>query len=140
MEKINTNLFKKLPIEIIRENILPYTYNIQNTRLCLDIKSFFLTYNYLSQIFYIKYAFNHLEKLSRYISRFINDDIPTIYGYTDKCIPIYKRLFILKNKDYKFIRNYVWFISNHLSKINTIRNYLSLLNPVERFSLIINIV
>tara|TARA_B100000424_G_C22774476_1_gene416879 strand:+ start:356 stop:778 length:423 start_codon:yes stop_codon:yes gene_type:complete len=138
MKEINMNLFKKLPIEIIRENILPYTYNIQNPRLCLDIKSFYLTYNYLSRIFYIKYAFDHLDRLAKYIARFINADVPTIYGYTDNCIPIYRRLYVLKDKDYKFIRNYVWFISNHLLKRNTIRNYLSILNPFERYSLIIN--
>ncbi len=138
MKEINRNLFKKLPIEIIRENILPYTYNIQHPRLCLDIKSFHLTYNYLSRIFYIKYAFDHLDILSRYIARFINDDIPTIYGYTDKCLPIYRRLYILKDKDNKFIRNYVWYISNHLLKKNTIRNYISILNPLERYLLITN--
>ena len=42
---VNNNTFEKLiqkiPSDVIRENILPYTYKPQPKELCQDIQSFF---------------------------------------------------------------------------------------------------
>ena len=50
------NIFSKLPEEIIRENILPYSYCLQPEELCSDIQSFYLTKRTLYEIYETKWA------------------------------------------------------------------------------------
>ena len=52
-------LFSNLPIEIIREHIIPFTYNCQSQNLCNEIKLF---YKLRKQIF-IKFAKRHLNSI-----------------------------------------------------------------------------
>ena len=51
---VNNNTFEKLiqkiPSDVIRENILPYTYKPQPKELCQDIQSFFYTKSVLYYI------------------------------------------------------------------------------------------
>jgi hypothetical protein len=42
----------KLPIDIIREEILPYTYQPQPKELCNDIRSFYNIRDYLYKLYY----------------------------------------------------------------------------------------
>ncbi len=141
MNDLNINLFKKLPLEIIREYILPYAYNCQSKLLCFDINSFFLIYNYLMKSYYLRYRFlgrNPIWKqwLVNDIARFMNKDVATIYGYTDNCIDIYKRLYSLKHKSNYDIREYVWYLTNQENDNKTIRTNIALLNIEERILLV----
>lgn len=52
-------LFSNLPNEIIREHIIPFTYNCQSQNLCNEIKLF---YKLRKQIF-IKFAKRHLNSI-----------------------------------------------------------------------------
>ena len=45
----------KLPLEVIREHIIPYTYSPQNDELLDDIKSFYIVRNLLLNIYYCRW-------------------------------------------------------------------------------------
>ena len=47
---IHHGLFEKLPDHLIREKIIPFTYNIQNQCILEDIKSFYHARYYLLSI------------------------------------------------------------------------------------------
>ena len=109
----NRSLWKNLPIEIIREHIIPYTYNCQSIELCNDIKSFNETKLYLLYLYFQKYYFIQddnlwLEWLDNDILRFINTEIPDTYGLENFYLPLYRRLPLINDKSDKFIRDYVF--------------------------------
>ena len=74
----------KLPIDIIREEIIPYTYTPQPKELCKDIRSFYNIRDYLCKLYYDRWfhTFHYEENadlnwLDNDICRFFNDDIAT---------------------------------------------------------------
>lgn len=99
------NLLKILPDDIIRENIIPYTLQIQPRHLCDDIKSFFLVKNCLYELYYNrwKHTFYYEDNadinwLCNDMLGFFNDNIATIHGYTINHLKKWKRLFIFHDK------------------------------------------
>jgi hypothetical protein len=102
-------LIHKIPSDVIRENILPYTYKPQPKELCEDIQSFFYTRNVLYYIYQCRYGDNEYESeiawLENDIIRFMNDDIATMFGYSENHINKFRRLYIFHDKSDHVIIN-----------------------------------
>ncbi len=52
---IDKRLMLKIPEDIIRENILPYTYNTQQKELIMDISSYHDDYDYVESYYLFNY-------------------------------------------------------------------------------------
>ena len=134
----------RLPLEIIREHIIPYTYSPQNDQLLDDIKSFYIVRNLLLNIYYYgwKEAFNYeknadLNWLDNDISRFYNDDNAIMFGYTDNCIKKFKRCYMFKDKEVNFIIKNVNNIMRNCKNVKSAINIqLGLLDKEERQKLL----
>jgi hypothetical protein len=131
---------KKLPIDIIRENIIPYTYTPQSKELINDIHSFNKTKQYLKEVYYIRWkdTFEYeidadLNWLDNDIHRFFNEDQATMVGYKNNCIIKYKRLYILQKKQ---LETTIKYISKRRKAIQNINIQLGLLVPEERIRFI----
>ena len=110
---------QKIPIHVIIENIIPFTYKVESKELCEDIQTFSTTLSEIKNIYKVHHRFlgeNEIwqQWLVNDIATFINQGTPTIYGYTDNCLEKYRRLFILKDKPHWFVREFVWNITTKL--------------------------
>jgi|TARA_B110000858_G_C17444403_1_gene311294 hypothetical protein len=130
----------KIPLEVIREHIIPYTYSPQNDELLDDIKSFYIVRNLLLNIYYHRWkkSFNYEENadlnwLYNDITRFYNDDNPTMFGYTDNCIKKFQRCYMCKDKEANFISKKIHDIMRNCENVNSSINIqLGLLDKDER--------
>ena len=125
-----------LPLDIIRECIMPYTYSPQPPKLCMDIQSF----AQVKELLDTNYAVNHGDEfydwMANDISRFLNNDLPTMLGYHDFFMNVLKRSMMLKNKSFEQL---VYFEQNTTYKMSSMRESnmkLALLDPLERTHLI----
>ena len=126
---------QKIPDDIIRECILPYTYEPQHPLLCADIRSFYNTYNNMCEIYGLAYPLHNESKewLSNDITRFLNDDFPTIYGYRKFYINAYRRMFMNWHKD---IDKIIDCIQTTETKVpNDIQIHIGIMTPQERLQL-----
>lgn len=137
------NNMNKLPIDIIREKILPYTYQPQSKELCYDIRSFYNIRDYLCKLYYKRWnnAYYYEENadlnwLDNDLGRFCNDDKAMMYGFTDNCIAKYSRIFGLKNSNRKKISNYINKITVTSNVIHSINIQIGILNVEERLKLV----
>ena len=74
---------KKIPVHVIIENIIPFTYKVQSKELCEDIQSFSTTLNEIKDIYKAHHRFlgeNEIwqQWLVNDIATFINQGTPTI--------------------------------------------------------------
>jgi hypothetical protein len=92
-------MLESIPIDIIREYIIPYTYRPQSKELCEDVRSYTETRKYLLDMYSKEYENINEDKewLSNDISRFMNQDQPTMFGFVDFYIQFFKRLYMLRN-------------------------------------------
>jgi len=132
-----SQLLRKLPDEIIRENILPFSYSPQNIYLLDDIESFVSSRDYLIDLYSNSWAnINHnLFWLSNDISRFLNDNTSSSNGFSLNNIDKWRRLYMFRDKsDYVIIS----FLSNYTKRksIIDINISLGILTPHERTRLI----
>jgi len=116
----------KIPDDIIINHIIPYTYNIQPKELLMDIKSFYIDYNIINNVYIFDY--NNVILLRDLL--FFTE----IYEYK-KLINIFKKHIFLKN--YLNTRIYNYIINNiELNiKINTVRKVrflIGLMTPFQR--------
>ena len=124
---------QKLPDDIIREYILPYTYRPQSPKLCADIRSFYKTYSNMCEIYKLIYPLHEESKewLSSDIARFFNDDFIIRYGYRLFYINTYRRIFMNRNKDVENIIRCIQKTESELSP-NDIKMHIGILTPHER--------
>ena len=130
----------KIPIDVIREHILPYTYEPQSKELCNDIKSFNKCKHYLKKLYYERWKNDfYYEKdadinwLENDLVSFFNDHRATMLGYTDNCIAKYSRIFGLKNSNRKSVSNYINKHTGYGSKVlDSINIQIGILTPKER--------
>ena len=87
-----TNNIRRLPTDIIRDRILPLTYQPQPDALLHDIRSYYDTIHYAYDIY--KNVDDAVDWLSNDICRFMNDDQPTMYGIVDFYKKVYKRMYM----------------------------------------------
>ena len=141
MEPIDLNSFvEKLPYDIVFNHILPYSYKKQSHCLCEDIRSFYTSIHKIKEMYIRRHRFlgNNMmaiEWLKQDISRFMNNNIISTYGYTDECQSKYRRHFMLKYSNHSTIRDFVWYISNKCDFSVSIKINIGLLLPKERIFL-----
>ena len=109
------NIIKKLPIELVNI-IIPYTYNVQDKQLLLDIKSFSKDIELIKSVYYTQYNEHVL----------LFDLLQFLYLYKNEIKNTYKHLTKLhvSNLYYKYNK-----IHNKSRIINLIISFLS---PLHR--------
>ena len=129
------SLLQRLPDDVIREHILPYTYQPQSPLLCADIRSFYNTYNNMCHIYSLAYPLHNESKewLSNDIQRFLNDDFATMYGYRLFYINAYRRMFMNQDKNVDTIIACI--LKNDKTVPNDIKIHIGLMTPQERLQL-----
>ena len=124
---------QKLPHELVRECILPYTYQPQSPELCMDIQSYHTVLQHLSQIYkttYIAYKNEDKEWLLYDIILYMNNHKSLLYGYEDCYIEWFRRLYMLKDAHrdqiIQMLKTPSWYFTR---KINC---HIALMKPKER--------
>ena len=113
---ITMNIFRRLPKEIIREHILPYSYCPQSDSLCKDINTFYTTKRIVKELYETIYADfidtedDPMNWLDNDITRFMNNDIATMNGYTHRYLDIWSRLYYFSDKSDEVIQT----ITSHI--------------------------
>lgn len=128
-----------IPKDIFRDNILPFTYCIQPINLRQDILSYHKTIQNVKEIYQQKFPTtidtpsedSDLAWLSNDISRFLNNDQPTMYGIVDFYRIVFQRLYSNQKKSLEAITVPSCMEDN----FNDIKVSISLLNPEERLKL-----
>jgi len=134
-----TILLHKLPVDIIRHHIIPYTYNTQNKKLLDDIKNYYDTKQAILVLYdeYWKKNLHDPDYSDFYANEWLINDIfaysnnyyAGMYGFVKSFYNIFRRfLFLKKIKD---IEKYV----SKLEKkpVNTqINIFWGLFTPEER--------
>ena len=131
----------QLPSEVI-QNIIPYTYEVQPKELRDDICSYYITQK--KTIDFYTRVFNCKEDvydwLTNDIFRFLNNDVPTMYGYRDFFLDVFKRQFLNHNKSSEDMIDCVSAFDNrsryYPCSISEINMVIGLLNVCERNNLI----
>lgn len=140
MDLLLSNI-RKLPDEIILHEIIPYTYEKQSPKLLGDIRSFYITRDHLVAFYAEKYQ-NMPEEdsiawLDNDISRFMNNNIPTMYGISDGNIDKMKRIYFFRDKSNEFIIQFLSFEMHlKLTSSTSINMCIGCLLPHERERLI----
>ncbi len=133
-------MLNRLPIEIFREHIIPYTYNPQPKELCRDIRSFHYIREYLYELYYKRWENlepgEYINWLENDIIRFLNNDKATMWGYVENYLEKLSRLYLLKDKSEKTIRQYIHTKVVHFEVKYAIKTFLGLLTPDERLELV----
>ncbi len=132
-------LMKTLPNEV-QIIIGGYIGTCQPKKLCDDIKSFCKTSEEAVNLFAETWKHRPNEIYDWLVNdtiRFLNRDVPTMFGYQDYYKNIMKRHFNLKNKDDQYINNFLGQIDEYSGEEqnNLFKISLGLLNPKERTEL-----
>lgn len=132
-------LMKTLPNEV-QIIIGGYIGSCQPKKLCDDIKSFCKTREEAVNLYMNTWKHRPSEVYDWLVNdtiRFLNRDVPTMYGYQDYYKNIMKRHFNLKNKDEQDINDVLGQIDEYSGEEdnNLFKISLGLLNPQERTEL-----
>lgn len=132
-------LMKTLPNEV-QIIIGGYIGSCQPKKLCDDIKSFYKTQEEAVNLYMDRWNDEANEVYDWLVNdtiRFLNRDVPTMYGYQDYYKNIMKRHFNLKNKDEEDINNVLGQIDEYSGEEqnNLFKISIGLLNPQERTEL-----
>tara|TARA_Y200000002_G_C22653389_1_gene652390 strand:+ start:1381 stop:1800 length:420 start_codon:yes stop_codon:yes gene_type:complete len=100
-----------IPKEIFRDYILPFTYCIQPLNLRQDLLSYHKTIKNVKEIYQKKFPTtietsledSDLAWLSNDISRFLNNDQPTMHGIVDFYKIVFQRLYRNQQKSLKYV-------------------------------------
>ena len=127
---IRQGLIYRLPEEIIREHILPYSYNIIPINLKNDIRSFYSDYNLIIN-YYITF-FNYKILLYDLILYCNGGNEQPIYELSDRYKQIVKRHTIISSKtDGQLVEYFMCYFHTNQEKKN-IWFLFGLLTPSER--------
>ena len=128
--------WSRLPDDIIRECVLPYSYSPQPPELCADIRSFHNTYTSMCEIYDLAYPVDDESKewLSNDIVRYLNGDVGTMYGYEDFYIKVYSRIYMNQQKHADSIIECIKKTEIDLYP-KDIKIHIALLTPQERLHL-----
>jgi hypothetical protein len=97
----------RIPTEIVRNYIIPYTYSPQPANLCTDIRSYYGTVSSLKLFYSTKFPTlpttdpdeSDMAWLSNDIVRFLNRDRPTMFGIANYYKEVFRRIYLNHNKD-----------------------------------------
>jgi hypothetical protein len=132
----------KIPFDIRRDYIAPYTYVSQTIELREDIHSYYNVMKNTSELYSKAYPTTSATQeedtakawLSNDICRFLNNDLPTMCGYTAFHIEVFQRLYINQSKPLDTIEEYITLVE-HDSFPRDIKIVMGLLKPIERLNL-----
>jgi hypothetical protein len=138
---IKNNFLKKLPIELMREHIMPFTYNPQPEFLVRDIRDFTSFRCEIYELYKTLYPDYEnprdiMDWVSNDISRFNNQDIPLMYGFSDKHYEYWRRLPYLQDKSESFIYDTTMGLQKTYDVFACVNILIGLLRREERESLI----
>ena len=95
-----------LPFDIVRDNIIPFTYSPQPADLLRDINSYNTTMMQIKELYCRKFSEYNIDDddgplswLSNDICRFMNNDIPTMHGIIDSYKKTFQRLYVNNSKN-----------------------------------------
>jgi hypothetical protein len=121
MKEFDKKYIDKLPIDVIINHILPYTYRIKPTFHLKDIRNFVSNYNFIEGIY--------MTEFNEFI--LLNDLLNLLTITSMDCI--LHRLFHIKNKDVSKIIEIHFYQNTHINTENKVRIIWGLLKPRERF-------
>jgi hypothetical protein len=130
------NLIKQLPLDILLL-IIPYTYQLQNKDLLLDIQNFNVSKTKLLELYYnfwiIVLQSQDQEEdtgwLINDLEAYANNDKASMYGYVDNFYSIFKRNPMLQSK--KVINKYIHILKKK-TLITQINIFLGMFTIQER--------
>lgn len=128
------DILDSIPDDIIREHILPYTYEPQPKTLCDDVRNYNHVLNELKAMYATIYSngYNNEDNdwLSNDIERFMNEDFPTMFGYRDFFLQFYRRMFLLQHANENKI---ISLLNTETFKMSTkVPRQIALMTPSER--------
>jgi hypothetical protein len=133
---LNIKLFQKLPMDIIINHIMPYTYTPQFKSLLFDIRSFTADFNFVEDVYYTEY---NGSVLICDLIKFCNNNIAPVYGIDMKYEYILKRNYQLDRRTHREIVEYI-FIKVHSNLNHNTENKIKflwgLMTPPERMRFI----
>jgi hypothetical protein len=133
----NPHLLDKLPLEIIINHILPYTYRPQSKELMQDIRSYYVDNSFLENA----YTFDINENiLMNDISKFCSGRNDYLYFNENNKLPPKLEHILRRNYTMSKFTNYelynfvtqVLYVHNPIANVNKIKLLFALLNPIER--------
>lgn len=129
-------LLRRLPIEIIREHIIPYTYEKQPEFIVEDIRDFILFRKSICTLYKTAYPEERtvviMRRIADDISRIMNQNIPVQYGYTDKYYEYWRRLPYLTDKSEMFIYDSTMELSYSITIFSKVNILIGLMTIEER--------
>lgn len=130
---IDSMWFNAIPQDIMRECILPYTYNPQPSELCEDIRDYFESSNQMFDLYLETHRTpqDARDWLSNDICRFMNQDQATMWGYTDFFIQFYRRVYLMRDADRAQIAAFIERTLNFPFPID-INRHIAMMTPPER--------
>jgi len=132
MYHINHTLLQLLPLDIVINHIIPYTYEIQPKTLLQDIRSYSSDLDLIHN--YYMFESNEMILLNDLI-RFCNNNIAPVYDIEPRYETILKRHFSMKDMTTLEIKQFVFFDFHRRLILNPqckIKFLWGLLMPAER--------
>lgn len=133
------NYIHRLPIELVREHILPYTYCPQSSELCEDIRDYYSVRHAIVTLYTERYSNSdedEFEWISNDLTRFMNQDLPTMYfGYRHFYVDKIRRLFLFRRKTMGEATRFIARLYEKPVAFET-NLRLALLRPSERSALV----
>jgi len=130
--ELKKNLLSKIPVDVIINNIIPYTYIPQNKKLLRDIKSFFSDFCTIENSY--SYDYNY-DVLIYDLICFCNCSYIPSYNMHENFGQLLKRSFKLKQCNYSELNNHVFIVFHRnvvLNPLRKIRFLWGILKPGER--------
>jgi len=131
----------RIPIDVLINHIIPYTYNKQPQKLLYDLKNYIEDFSFLEEIYETEYNYGILYYD---LIEYCNNNNVVEYEIDDKFINILKRHIIYKNYSKEMILDFFFYKFNIFSiqkDFNELyrkksRFLWGLLKPVERIQFI----
>jgi hypothetical protein len=126
-----SNHILRLPLDIIINHILPYTYNTKDREHLLDIRTFVSDCQFMKSLYY---DYNEIIILNDLV-RYCNNNVAPLYGLHKKYENILRRYTMFQTKTSGEIHDYVFGVFHRRILENTERRILflfGLLTPRER--------
>jgi hypothetical protein len=127
----------RLPIDLLRDRILPYSYRPQPAALRDDLLSYHRTTAAVKALYRDRFPTepstpvedSDLAWLSNDICRFLNNDQPTMLGYVEFYKKVFQRLYLNRSKPLSAVGLPSFYGDEHFHDINV---SIGLLLPDER--------
>lgn len=145
---IDEKYIRKIPYDVLINNIIPYTYTIIPVNLMIDIYSYKKDLNMIKNIYAFDYNYIILFNDLMYYMNYIIDENYVING-NDFIMPQYEKIlrrnFMIskmnKQKIVRYVNSKLNVSNNDINRIERKINYLwGLLTPIERCNFINRII